>query len=1169
MASVGLVNEPIGQGLRPFSPRWARRLEPNPEWAIVILLVAAAVLSAIAFWQATRFADLSTDLANQARFAAAQQSQSQSAFWATIRHDRHVVVDCLAAVSSRDAGLAEYSGSFRDDALATVVAAEQTRIALQPLLINTPECGTLDVERALEYERFAGTDRLAGGDWQTLLVRSARASSGETLAMTSAVLFAVTLLLLTLADSSLRPSLIRIWMGLAVLVCVGAAAVAAMAFWAAGDFPVGAMALFLGFLVLVLVSGRAFAVGSPHWFARAANPRASRMLTFLTPIAARLNRRVRWWAEIFGALTLVLFALAALGFSHSANVERTVTVDADRLTVEARQALELGQQSATAALDHVARLAELDARLAASTRFSPGSVSAHSEARSAVRESWREETDAHDDLLTALRGGGIEAGSDAHGGLQTAPNTCLGDDDIFVWSEPGAETAAPLPELLMAGLRTDPDTPFDLIQRAGAAGLRCSAAAAITWKLAERWGEHASLFTVALVILGLAGFLFALAADPDRSMRPRRWLLLAGIVGFGTGLTVTALAAVTPRPTTAAEIAAASAGYAESLQASAQGDCAGAVNAARAAVQSAGDFGPAHAALADAWACTDRDWLLTPRIEQLDAYRKSLETAIDLGMSDSATIGNLGWAYLLSAVGSEDGPRRTDQLREASRLTEQALLEDPSSPFLCFNFAFAALAEGDASLATERYEAALAALDRRETPNAPCTPVDFSDEGLVDWMKLVAIADLELLPDDQAQPFRNLILGTEAPLVAEDVRAPEASLRWYPQEIVIEGTSLPDAFSVVWYYRSDPDAAWGVLPNPSQWTLVPGNHAGVWRVDRALPSGEYRADIYMGDTLLRVVEPYETLWGTTNLDPEDFEWVQAPDLGISVVVPEEWELISHDPGITMIWGSQGGRVALHRSEGTTRAAMEDEFHTWLDSLLGSWGVESDVWTQTATEDWFLDLSTWSARHAESGVWAGAGHQQYLVPDEDVDLPLRPEEVEHESCPGTTLMMVVQAHDPAVADAVWRSKVALTPLNTTTVGEISLQGAFQSRSFGVEIPDGWTASACPDYFFGLAGDGSAFAYVDAFESSLSLKEWSAAVVESFETPEDLERLMLPNDVPADLVGYAETFEGVTWETNLVTAVMDGRAYLLYLSAVEGSSAREDLTVIRDSFTPGAP
>jgi hypothetical protein len=249
--------------------------------------------------------------------------------------------------------------------------------------------------------------------------------------------------------------------------------------------------------------------------------------------------------------------------------------------------------------------------------------------------------------------------------------------------------------------------------------------------------------------------------------------------------------------------------------------------------------------------------------------------------------------------------------------------------------------------------------------------------------------------------------------------------------------------------------------------------------------------------------------------------------------------------------------------------MERELLTWLESLLDAWRVESDVASQTPSSEYFLGLPTASIRHAEAGVWAGAGHQQYLVAG---DHPLlTPDMVKHPSCPGTTLMMIVQSEDPAIADAVWRSKVNLSPTTTITVDEIGLRDKFESPSFALEIPDGWTAAACPDSLIGLASDGSALAFVEASESTMSLEEWSEDAVRAFvgEEPTDIERRVLPNDVPANLMRYAETFEDGEWESALLTAVWAGRAYVLYLSylsAAEGSAAWEGLTVIRDSFTP---
>ena len=68
------------------------------------------------------------------------------------------------------------------------------------------------------------------------------------------------------------------------------------------------------------------------------------------------------------------------------------------------------------------------------------------------------------------------------------------------------------------------------------AALACNVVADVRGASAARWSSRQSALTVSLVLLGLAGFLLALAADPGRSAPMANWLLRAGAVGAAVGV---------------------------------------------------------------------------------------------------------------------------------------------------------------------------------------------------------------------------------------------------------------------------------------------------------------------------------------------------------------------------------------------------------------------------------------------------------------------------------------------------------------------------------------------------------------------------------------------------------------------------------------------------------
>ena len=64
---------------------------------------------------------------------------------------------------------------------------------------------------------------------------------------------------------------------------------------------------------------------------------------------------------------------------------------------------------------------------------------------------------------------------------------------------------------------------------------------ALSRQEARIWSSHGSSFTVALVVLGLAAFLLALASSSERTTRSSRTLLIIGAAGTGLGVVLALL----------------------------------------------------------------------------------------------------------------------------------------------------------------------------------------------------------------------------------------------------------------------------------------------------------------------------------------------------------------------------------------------------------------------------------------------------------------------------------------------------------------------------------------------------------------------------------------------------------------------------------------------------
>ena len=114
---------------------------------------------------------------------------------------------------------------------------------------------------------------------------------------------------------------------------------------------------------------------------------------------------------------------------------------------------------------------------------------------------------------------------------------------------------------------------------------------------------------------------------------------------------------------------------------------------------------------------------------------------------------------------------------------------------------------------------------------------------------LWALADLELMPQTgKVDRLRETVLSSFNGAAAGGLEWQGAELDVFAQEVqVARGTGAPPKAAVVWYFRPDKSASWAVLEEPSLKTLQTGDHLGQpIPANQALPSGSYRADVYVG-----------------------------------------------------------------------------------------------------------------------------------------------------------------------------------------------------------------------------------------------------------------------------------------------------------------------------------
>lgn len=1104
-------------------------------WLIVILAVASAVFSGVAFWESSRLGNDSDDLVTRTRYAQVEEDQGRSTLQAGIAHDLRVSQRCRTAAHLRDDALVRYSRSFEESDLADVVDAELARVTLESLgtVAHEQVCAPFD-ESTLSWI-FAlnetGQQRLfEASDPARLRAASERLGDAEKLAVAATVIFALALLALAVAEQAATARVVRRCLAVAAVSLAAGFALIIGSSWVSRQIPVTAM-LVAGTSGLVMAVLGALVISE--------RPRVRQWTRRLG-----VGGRVILLAEVLGAVSVVALTLSAWGFTASSVGERDAIAEADALTSQARRALQLGQESTLASLDFMQELAELEPRAPEAGR---------DEWAERASEMWNNEQGAWERLVA-------EQASD-----QEAPGTgrdCLNHittDVVLPWRSDlsgrdvprvgDQQGPVPFPRAVLTEFRDDPGIVSQLVSATASGSTVCSTQAAIMSQRGLGWGDRALAFAVAIVVLGLAGFLFALAASRDISATPQLWVLSAALVGLTAGSLLVVDAWRSAPPLVPDErLEEGSLAFARSHTALMNGDCDLARREAEVAADALAHFPAAQTNMGYAAFCrADGDWLLTPDLpdhQRQIALERFEHAAVELG--EDGAMADLGWTYILQGLNRQaDGEPSDGMLQRGADLTREALTADPTRPFVCFNWAFSALATGDVALARERYAEVMSALRGVPLPDGECrlSRMHNSDQ---DWFKLVALSELELLPEElPLDGFREMIVsgGDDGAAAEDDLGSESWSLAVLPQEIeLLAEDGDTDAFTAIWYHRASEDGPWSLMARPSFTTLAPGNHTGPKEIEAVLPDGDYRVDLYFGGRIAERVEVTGDWWGSRDLVSSDFRRVEFADLGVSAVVPTKWDLSSSEWGRSVEYAGDRGRVEFRRREGTSRRDMPSQVVEWSGRSIGEFNEDG----------WYLGIPDRLVAHPRQGMHVGAGHEQYLI-SEDPNF-----DVGHETCPGRTLMTQVVADDPDVAYTIWWSQgSALTPF-TVTAEQIGLGGAYDGPALSVQIPERWTAAACPGKFAARARDEEANFLVSLEDSSKPLSEHLAEALRSYEADPyfrdfdllDRRAVTLSNGVPGEQITFSWTAEevGRVQQTQLY-AVAGGRVYYLTFTTTE--------------------
>ncbi|WP_157155916.1 hypothetical protein [Diaminobutyricimonas sp. LJ205] len=861
------------------------------DYLLVAFMVVVMILSALAVYQATRADDAGDDRVGVLRIIEGDASRQAGYLQTVIAHDLTVLTPFCEAETSRRDAMADVLRAVPDNA--EIASHTIMTRSLEPLLLGDPlaQCAltsthskpaTYDVARArqtLENSQQLGGDAAVPPkqkDWALLTYETA-----EQHLMISALLFGLALALLIVIDllsrADARPRVLgagpltgsrRSLLIFATLVALIAAVLLVMR---TVVLPIDDESRYVTLgVAAVLLAAKALA--GHRWITQ----------HFVRAPASHPH----WWSEVIGAGVIVVFSLAALGLSSVSVLEREANVRADALQASAHQLQQVGEQSALRDL----------AAVAIKARFVAGSAEAATMRLSDPERSesmLRELTEAENELEAQM------SSFDATVRKQVAsspPAACAGPDRDIEWPQSD-------PSDLYEELAGEPANINWHVRQYQEPALACDTAAELSRAEARAWAGHGSWLTVALVVVGLAGFMLSLAADPKREARVSRKLRAVGVVGVGAGVVLGAVAipdllwrAELPEQENVPAIAGAIA--------AARTDCYGEGNVAAldAAIEQYPGFGRAYQMRALTNYCMGQSgdwWQLSSDADPaaVKSAIKDFEEARRRGATGARLDIDAGWVLIL------DGIQRDDEsaVRHGLQLTDDAIaaLERayPSTGTAVapgtllhtgrFNKALAFAALGEQEQALTAYEQAAKCL----APEAECAGGGLLSQALIDETVLWALADLELLgeptPNGNHELDRyRLALVDDPPGRPGDRPLTGATLSIFPQSVQVISELRPSRATVIWYSRSTKKDKWQLLQVPSHATMHPG---GILE-DRPVPLGEcagaafYRADVYTAGAR----HPVTVEGGEAVAPPLGAIRVSTSRLALSAIVPMNW-----------------------------------------------------------------------------------------------------------------------------------------------------------------------------------------------------------------------------------------------------------------------------------------
>lgn len=1002
----------------------------------VSLMAVAVTLSSFAVYQATRASDDAGERFDELRVAQAADSRWASYLGTIVDHDARTMMVFCMATAERDSAMTKLLEGEPNPAL--IVSSTLRARALRSMVLGDPlaRCpsnrgGGGTATQIYEVER-AG--QLLLGSPAIAAAFSGRAASGE---------LANEVTGLGVAERNLMAASLLLALALGCLIFVevagqrgnrpgwlhgpGVSRARRLALLGAGVSGLAGLGILVANaidrwpMVLLLCAIAGALAGIPVWLRR-------RRVTAGAVQSARAQPH--WWAEALGGVALIAFSLAACGLSVVAIQHREVVAHADALQSESQKLQQVAEQEALRDLASMSLAAELEAKQSAASNTRIRNEKEGSAEFDRQKESEDSLNQQAKDLEEAVREQSHRTGGECPDLVGT---TAASPGDLF-YDKLGKGDGALLDTDLLR---------WHLLDRQRSA-IACDVATALTRSTARVWAGHTSIFTVALVIIGLAGFMLALAADMDRSRRSSRVLLAIGSAGTALGLLLgsTALPDLVWQRSISSTDAIREG--ANAIASSYADECG---RAARDALERAitvhPDYGPAYALRGRSHYCGASRYgqgYVSSEVsaEVLPDVIADLKEAVKLGPPSPRTSVSLGWALITHGITTKRHAEVIEGIgRTSSAVSTLEQANDTSGslvPIGRLRRALGLAVLGNRKAALEAYKRAVSCLE----PESACPAGGLDDPAQVDEVILGGLADLELIADSvDVEPFRLALMARE--VAPTNLETSDLELSLFDQELQITGT---DGAPVVWYYRPDTTHTWAVIEAPSRLTAHADWETPLVAAGRVLEVGEYRADVYGDRGRIELT--------ATKASTDNVARFLSRRLGMSMAAPSWW-MTHWDDGAEWHAGpSEEEGITLRRIEGvppmrSTEDYLRAQLADWLKDRSGGKRLAS---TLKPDEVWFLGYANTLVAELD-GLLVAAHLEPYGYRSE---------------CGGTLFLASITGDSKGARELVEEVVLDL-PQQPPTDRPITLRPG----GFAVELPARWgavPASAKDDY--ALAG-----------------------------------------------------------------------------------------------------